>query len=88
MSYPRSRSSLGLHLRLSGLGIDGVSGPEPHTVDTSREESEVGRGRDAGGESATSSRGVAAPGEEESSPDEGVSPCRLWGDLGGLAAEE
>lgn len=49
MSYPRSRSSLGLHLRLSGLGIDGVSGPEPHTVDTSREESEVGRGRDAGG---------------------------------------
>lgn len=88
MSYPRSRSSLGLHLRLSGLGIDGVSGPEPHTVDTSREESEVGRGHGAGGSQLLRAGGVAAPGEEESLPDEGVSPCRLWGDLGGLAEEE
>ena len=41
-----------------------------------------------GGVSYFGAGGAAGPGKEESSADEGVSPCREWGDLGGPAAEE
>ena len=88
MSYPWSRSSSGLHpgfLASRWMVFQALS----QTQWTPAERrARWGGAVDVGGVSYFAEWRGAAPGEEESSADEGVSPCRSWGDLGGLAAEE